>query len=57
MSKIEKQMLVAMAVLLVVLAMSIFSVRKSVQNAGGLSQITIDVGKEIKHISNEINKE
>ncbi len=54
MTKIEKQMLVTIAVVALFAMVCLFILATSIENAGGARAIIVDVGKEVKSISQEI---
>ncbi len=53
----EKKMIGVIAVLFVLCFISIMSTMNKIEKADGISQISIDVGKEFKHIGQEIAKD
>ncbi len=57
MTKIEKQMIGVMLVLCGGIGAGVAYTRHAIKEAGGIKQIIIDTGKEIKEISNEIDKD
>ena len=57
MTKIEKQMIGVMVVLVLLLFISVATLRKGIEDAGGVSGIAVSVGKEIKDIKKQISEE
>lgn len=57
MTKIEKQMIGVMIVFCGSIGAGIAIIKHEIKEAGGFKQIIIDTGKEIKDISDEINKD
>lgn len=56
MTSIEKKMLITMGVVMVSLVFSVRSCTLMIEKNGGMRSIIIEVGKEVKEISKEINK-
>jgi hypothetical protein len=54
MTSIEKKMIAVMAVAFVVFVMSIYSLGKSLDEAGGVKGLIVEAGKEIKDIKKQI---
>ena len=57
MTKSEYAVLLALFVALGLFSYNLSEGITKVHKAGGWSKVFIDIGKEIKHISNEINKD
>ena len=57
MTRIEKQMIGVMFVLCGGIGAGIAYTKHAIKEAGGIKQIIIDTGKEIKEISKEINSD
>ena len=57
MTQIEKKMLIVTAALIITTIALVTTVSNEIDNAGGIKQIIINAGKEIKDISKEIDKE
>jgi len=53
---IEKTVLSIMAVIVLVIGASLYMALSAIDEAGGINQIIIDAGKDIKDISREIEK-
>lgn len=56
MRKIEKQMIGSLFLFIVLLAYLVIIVSDSIENSGGVKQIIIELGKDIKEIKEEIDK-
>jgi hypothetical protein len=57
MTTIEKSMIGAIVAVLCIVGGLVFSVSNSIDDAGGMKNIIIEAGKEIKDISREIRKD
>lgn len=57
MTKIERQMIGAMIVFCGGIGASVAIIKHEIKDSGGIKQIIIDAGKDIKDIANEINKD
>lgn len=57
MTRIEKQIIGTVLVLCVGICVSIAYTTHAIEEAGGIKQLIITAGKEIKDISNEIAKD
>lgn len=57
MTTIEKKILAVMAVITIFAAVSLYATVSAITEAGGVKQVIIEAGKEIKDISNEIDKD
>lgn len=57
MTKIEKQMIGVIVVCILGIVLLVSYIGHQIDQAGGLKQITIDAGKEIKDIAREIEKD
>ena len=56
MTKIEKEMLVVIPVVIALIVIGACLIINDIEDAGGVRQIVIDAGREIKEISKEIDK-
>ncbi len=56
-TKTERKLLIAVVVCIVVVLVLINSLFSSIEQNGGVRNIIIETGKEIKQISKEINEE
>lgn len=57
MTRIEKTILVLIVVLLSIVTFNVIYIINSIYEAGGIKQVIIEAGKEIKDISKEISKD
>ncbi len=57
MTKIEKVMLIITAVIFISFFGGIWYLNIVIEDAGGIKQMIIDAGKEVKEISREIGKD
>ena len=57
MTKIEKQMIGAIVVFILLIVISVSYIGTQIDQAGGIKQITIDTGKEIKDIIKQIKQD
>ena len=57
MTKIEKEMLVVIPVVIALIVIGACLIINDIEDAGGVRQIVIGAGREIKEISKEIDKE
>jgi len=57
MTKTEKIIIGIFLVVLVVWVGSIYTVGQAIDEAGGIKQVIIDMGKEVKDIAREIEKD
>lgn len=57
MDKSDKQLLGTVAIFLIICVLLTAGIIKEINDAGGIKQIIIDAGKDIKDISKEINKD
>ena len=57
MTRIEKIVLIIIILLLLFICGSVYKTVSAINEAGGIKQIIIETGKEIKDISNQIDKD
>ena len=57
MTLIEKIVLILIILLLLFICGSVYKTVSAINEAGGIKQIIIETGKEIKDISNQIDKD
>ena len=57
MTKIEKMVIGIFMAILILWVGSIFWIGKAVDDAGGVKQVIIDMGREVTDIAHEIEKE
>lgn len=56
-TKIEKIIIAVIITLLIVIGLSITFAVKTVDEAGGVKAVIVEIGKEVKDISKQINEE
>ena len=56
MTKIEKQIIAVIALLFILIGTMVSSMVSEIEKAGGVKQVIIEAGKEIKEISKDIDK-
>lgn len=57
MTSIEKKMIGAVVVMVLLIAVNVSYCSYKIEQAGGIKQITIDAGKEIKDITRQIEQD
>lgn len=55
--KIEKTLMILMGIMFVSLFMIVLIISVSIYDAGGISEVIIEAGKEVKYIAQEIAKD